>query len=242
MQRFATAVLAVSLFTFGCTTQPTLLPSTDARLVDNNVSRAADVSENVRLEARVRSWRWAPRKLDEFVTPVFVVIQNQSDRTIRVRLSNLQLQGVGGISMAALPPFEVEGEIVRRVKRYAYGSKGFFVAPHLHSSYPGFQVWSGAFAFNPFYYRTYQPVYSTYEVALPTRDMLVRALPEGSLEPGGRIAGFVYFERSLESLEDSVHDLHMVFDLVDAETGGEFGLVEIPFEVYEWSTRGGINR
>jgi hypothetical protein len=56
--------------------------------------------------------------------------------------------------------------------------------------------------------------------------MIVKALPEGVLEPGGRVTGFVYFEE----VED-VPRVRFVAQLVNASTGARFGTLTIPFVV-----------
>ncbi|QDG49522.1 hypothetical protein FIV42_01850 [Persicimonas caeni] len=80
------------------------------------------------------------------------------------------------------------------------------------------------------YYSRYYPLYAEYQ--LPTGEMLVRALPEGVIDPGGRITGFVYFE-DLESIEPTPDRVTFRYVLVDAEANRRFGVVEIPFDVVE---------
>jgi hypothetical protein len=76
------------------------------------------------------------------------------------------------------------------------------------------------------YYDRYYPVWS---VSLPTEDMLEMAIPEGVLEPQGRISGFLYFPRVNPDAERVVFQAA----LVSARTGEEFGAVEVPFVVEE---------
>jgi hypothetical protein len=54
--------------------------------------------------------------------------------------------------------------------------------------------------------------------------MLDRALPDGVVEPGGRVGGFLYFQR-LERPGPFTFSV----DLVDAKTGQRFGAITIPF-------------
>jgi hypothetical protein len=57
--------------------------------------------------------------------------------------------------------------------------------------------------------------------------MVQKALPEGVLQPGGRIAGFVYFEHA-----DFPNDRGtLVFDLRDAPTIRRLGRVEAAIEI-----------
>jgi hypothetical protein len=69
---------------------------------------------------------------------------------------------------------------------------GFYVAPYLRRHYPFFTPFNGPFLHDPFYYDSFHPAMK--RVSLPTGDMVQKALPEGVLEPGGRITGFLYLE------------------------------------------------
>lgn len=68
----------------------------------------------------------------------------------------------------------------------------------------------------------------------PIHPLVVAALPEGVLLPGGQVEGLVYFERvpdDLDSLLGSEPEPHLelVYDLVDARTDERFGRLRIPF-------------
>lgn len=64
---------------------------------------------------------------------------------------------------------------------------------------------------------------------LPTSDMVAQALPERILEPGERVAGFVYFA----GLEDDAERVELAFDLVEPETGTSLARMGIPFTTAE---------
>jgi hypothetical protein len=57
--------------------------------------------------------------------------------------------------------------------------------------------------------------------------MLSQALPEGAIQSGGKIAGFVYFQ----SVADRESRVTFAMNLVDATNGQSFGQISIPFEV-----------
>jgi hypothetical protein len=65
------------------------------------------------------------------------------------------------------------------------------------------------------------------ETPLPTKDMLEQALPEGTLENGGTVAGFIYFQ----SIGKREQQVTLQAQLVDARTGESFGRLSIPFQV-----------
>lgn len=93
-------------------------------------------------------------------------------------------------------------------------------------------------------------------VQLPTRDMLLAALPEGFLEPGGRVEGFVYFSLGDEALQaalkraqtfsstengstrrgttpkEAAPPARLTVTVVHSETGETLGEMSIPF-VYD---------
>jgi hypothetical protein len=109
------------------------------------------------------------------------------------------------------------------VIRPRFGASRFFIAPYWSPFYPGYGVWPGAFAYSPWYYGY---GYGYWSESLPTRDMLDRALPEGVLQPEGRIAGFLYFPALRRE-----QGVTFEFTVVDAETGQTFGKLSIPFHV-----------
>lgn len=62
---------------------------------------------------------------------------------------------------------------------------------------------------------------------LPTIEMREAALPEGTLEDGGEVYGFLYFEKVAKE------EIGLTFknDLVDASDGKTFGTISIPLLV-----------
>lgn len=157
------------------------------------------------------------------LTPILVKIENESRTPLRVRYEEFALVDAEGRRWAALPPFDMEGAVNEPV-RSAYGSYGYHVAPHLYRVYPHMSYYHGPFAYDPIYYYDYYP--RMFDVQLPTTDMLAHALPEGVLDPGGRVSGFLYFERVEDPAQGRVD---FRFDLVDAAAEKEIGRIEIPF-------------
>jgi hypothetical protein len=64
---------------------------------------------------------------------------------------------------------------------------------------------------------------------LPTRDVLRLSVPEGVLEEGGSVTGFLYFENLSARERQTTFQVR----LVDAKTGEAFGSLAIPFQVRE---------
>lgn len=211
----------------GCAT--TLVPAPGAHRVPG-VGHAADARlEGVHILASAEAWSGFPSDLEDIVTSFLVTITNDSDRALEIRYEHFALQTPGGVVFAALPPFQVTGVALEPIDALGpTAGFGFSVAPYLSPWYPGWSVYGGPFPFHAGYYGGFDVFYPSFgRINLPTSDMIERALPEGVLAPGGRISGFVYFERVIDVVR-----VRFVARLV--EVGGqELGTIQIPF-VVEW--------
>jgi hypothetical protein len=107
---------------------------------------------------------------------------------------------------------------------HRYDHDHFLVAPHFAGYYPGWGVWPYSYPYDPFFYDS---LYAYWPEQLPTQDMLSQALPEGAVQNGGKVSGFVYFQ-GVGKRESSVN---FTMSLVDATNGQSFGQVSIPFAV-----------
>ena len=108
---------------------------------------------------------------------------------LRVQHRDFVLEGVSGVRYEAQPPFQIKKEGPARSEVVpAYGWSGFYLADYLDPLYgAGLRLWPDPIAYDPAYYRV------QWRTDLPSVDMLAKSLPEGVLEPGGTVAGFVYF-------------------------------------------------
>lgn len=236
--RGATITLAAVLV--GCSST-SLSPgpgvTTKAGTSDVAVSQVDGVAVSVQANA------WAgDARVRATVQPIRVTIDNNGDVPIRIRYGDFALISPSGKRYAALPPFRVEGQILnpRLAAGYmpypmpGFRYRRFYVAPYFSPLYPGIPVFTRPYFFyDPFYYNYYYMGLS--DAIRPTMEMLSLALPEGVIEPGGGVQGFLYFEKV-------DRDLPMVTfrqDLVavgseDGETGAagaDFGQISIPFTV-----------
>jgi hypothetical protein len=233
-------LLAAALLAVGCVTETKLQPLPTAETTRGG---AAFIEEQgVRLVADGDAWRGTPSTLERLVTPVQVRIENQSGRPLRIQYETFSLLGSSRFQYSALSPFELaeEGDT-------AYGGSGHGgSSANLQLSvgtgfgwYSGwgrtpFYAWGhrGRGLYNPWYDPWYDPFYRPYSYwnppePLPTRDMLRQALPEGTLEDGGTITGFLYFQ----DVSEREGRVTLQARLVDARTGEQFGTLAIPFEV-----------
>lgn len=227
-----TAALAAS-----CASEPSLTPAPDATIVENDGVAAQAVTENITLTAEAGAWRTGV-DIEQAVTPLKVTIENGSDRNLSVRYSEFGLVTETGNRYAALPPYGVRGSITEPVmtKKYpplspvGFHHSRFRIAAHYSFIYPTLSPYaSSRIYYDPYYYRHYYPYWrrSRVRVELPTPEMLRRALPEGVLEAGGELEGFLYFEKIPGSVAGERVRFHA--DLLDAMTGERFATLHIPF-------------
>jgi hypothetical protein len=253
MRRALPGFISGSLALAGCATTPVLKPAPGDTLVSGMPNVAQAEAAGVRVLVAGDVWKGDPSNLGELFTPVQVTIENHSGKAVRVSYPDFKLSGSSGFVYAAIPPMSAKGVISQvepgqrtasvRLASYEpettsnrsgrielarwehrYDHDRFFVAPHFSPFYPAWGVWPYAYPYDPFYYDT---LYTYWPERLPTQDMLSQALPEGVVQDGGRIVGFVYFQ-GVGKRESSVT---FSMGLVDATNGQSFGQASIPFSV-----------
>jgi hypothetical protein len=232
----------------GCISRPGLRPASGARGVPQHETMAYAEAHGVRVWADGDAWSSYPRDLQSVVTPVWVHIENRSERKVRLSYKDFTLVGANGFEYKALPPFSMsrgrsEGtqptrlasispDVPQQQVRVRVGVghpriyyHRFHVAPHYrpyyrpHVGFTFYDPW-------PYGYVYYDRYYDRWEPQLPTRDMLRHALPEGVVEAGGGVAGYLYFQRAYEA-----GSVRFEVQLVDAESEEQFGNIQIPFVV-----------
>jgi hypothetical protein len=198
-------------------------------------SAAVANAAGVRLVADGAAWKGHPSNLERRLTPVEVRLENQSGRTLSIRYPLFDLQGATRFHYAALSPKELsEVQSPQRTCSAGYlpGYWGLSATwgPRrgwYHPS-PWRTPWWPSPYYDPFYNPYYgPPPYVLCEEPLPTQDMQKQALPEGTLETGGTVSGFLYFQ----GVGDRERQVTLQARLVDAATGEPFGELSIPFQV-----------
>jgi hypothetical protein len=147
---------------------------------------AVGSAAGVDIVGRAGAWRGWPSALGRFVTPIHVRMVNRGAASVRVSVDDFALTPTGGRRLAAVLPTEVRG-VVHEPPPAPTSSTGLALGADGYERdwvFPG-SAWStradpAARVGDPF--------------ALPSPDMLDRALPEGVLAPGETASGFVYFE------------------------------------------------
>jgi hypothetical protein len=182
------------------------------------------VDSGVRLSAAGDRWVGEPRDLAREVTPILVRVENNGARRLAVRYESFEFRHIDGEKFEAIPPFNIDATMIEPVEATPYPVSGFYVAPYLRRYYRQFAVFWDPFAVDRVWYSSRFTVWR--EVELPTPDMVRLALPEGVLEPGGVVMGFVYFEHIRHEPEEATLYLNLV-----TPQGKNFGRVQIPFTI-----------
>ena len=181
-------------------------------------------SARVTVEVEPNSWRGVPRRLTK-VTPVLVTIENEHNEPIRIRYNEFALKASDGRVFCALPPFDIRATQTDSFQSF-YPMSGFLIAPYQSRFFPGFQTWGGRFAWDSIYFQSNFANLGRYD--LPTGDMLAKALPEGVLQPQGKMRGYLYFE----NIDPDLEEIEFVAKVVSANSKQPVAEVRIPFEVW----------
>jgi hypothetical protein len=221
--RMLSAIAVVAAFgVAACTSTTQLSPAPGAQPAPPGIGTGAIASNaGVTIEARADAWQGNPATLEREITPILVEVTNSGNHPLLVRYSAFQLMATNGKVHRAMPPFAIDEEITEEYMVRTFPYSGFTVAPYLRRYYPGL-VLADPFLLDRAFYDTMVPVFR--RVRLPTGDMVQKALPEGILAPGSKVAGFLYFEDVKEG-----PGVTLSANLIDASTQAEIGKISIPF-------------
>src|SRR5712691_10351275 len=219
MIKSSVAALSCLFALAGCVHDKVLEPAAGAALVPGRQNVAEQSTSGVNLRVTGDAWKGDPQDLGTLFTPVRVTIENHSGKTLRVSYRDFTLAGASGFHYAAIPPMKARGTLGMRkapssptLQPARWEHRGFMVAPHYSYLYPGLEPWPGVFAYDPLWYDT---IYSRWPERRPPKDMLSEALPEGVVQDGGSVSGFVYFQ-SVTGRESAVQ---FEMNLVDGSDG-----------------------
>jgi hypothetical protein len=141
-------------------------------------------------------------------------IENHSGKALWLRYSALRMEDPNDsqVTISAVPPFKVNGKAIIPISAVPpeFGIEDPWMGTWLE---PGFD--------------DYLASKMSWQESLPTKEMLRRAIREGVVADGRKIAGFVYFPKT----KQDPATLTLRTDLVDAITNQSFGQVEIPLAV-----------
>jgi hypothetical protein len=205
----------------GCAHEVQLYPATPSQQVPTEKRAAWGEAGGVRVTAVPNSWHGDPHDLGVGMTPIEMRIENKSDAPLRVRYTEMSFETPTGFKLQPLHPYNIQAAPTNLQPGFAYS--GFWAAPYYGAFYPGIPLWAAGAPWDMGYY-----YYGGWIEPLPTRDMVQRALPEGVVEAGGYVSGFVYFPE----LRSGDYSVNFRFSLHDANTGEDKGEVVIPFTVH----------
>lgn len=217
-----------ALLCTACTPTAELRPAKDAQTPpgDEHVSSAAAAGVNVVIETD--AWPGAA-DVEEHVTPLWVRVENEGSKALRLRYDAFALEPPTGEPNRALPLYQIDGTAEAPALVYGdtyptpgFTHSGFALAPMYHPIYPGMTVYDGPFVANYHHYEAHHAYWL--QVPLPTARMRALVLPEGVIEPGGVVAGFLFFER----VDPDREKVRFTADLVGASDGERFGTISIP--------------
>jgi hypothetical protein len=234
-----TASVLIVALAAACLHEPELVPARGAQVLPGRAAVAVQEVNGVRVEVEANAWTGSPANLTDILVPVRVAIENRSGRPLRIRYRDFALLGRSGFHYTALPPLTLRGSAsnqapygqvtaaelrVTATFRPRFFHRGFYVARPWAFYYPGLTPWAWGFAYDPSYYDRY---YAGWPSQLPSQDMLEEALPEGAIDDGGSVAGFVYFEPATRR----ERQVDFLLTLADAKDDVRLGAVDIPFVV-----------
>lgn len=214
MHRARAALPALVVLVLAGCAPARLVPAPGTVAVPGPGAGAIAEAAGVRVVARTGAWNGIPAGLEFAVIPVLVMVENNGTHALRVRHDDFALVGAGDRRYTALSPFEIRGTVAVPVD-VPYPALYPRPYPPFHSRW----YWD-----DPFWYPSYYPAFIY--VPLPTGDMIQKALPETTVEPGGRVTGFVYFPRVRKKDDPAVT---FTATIVDARTSSVLGTASIPF-------------
>lgn len=220
----SSTLILLGLVAQACAHQPELTPAPNAHRVAGQPLAATATAAGVMVTAFIDTWNGSPPDLRQGLTPIEVKIENHSDRPIRIRYNEFSLVTQTGYALALLPPYDIRSAPLARQHSPGFIHRGFALAPYYPELfYPGVPLWPHPWLLDESFYGEN---YTRWPQALPTRDLIERALPEGVIQPNGLISGFVYFP----ALRSGHYMVSFTVQVVEAN-GTELGKVSIPFEV-----------
>ncbi len=205
-----------------CASNGELVPVPGANALPAPEVGALASAAGVQLEARTDAWSGRPLNLGQDFTPILVHVTNNSGRPLAIRYQDFVLTRPDNTkTWAAIPPFNIHKTV--SIERPLYRSDAFMLAPYLRPYYPGWRLYDGFPGWDEGYWGTYYPEFVN--INLPTPDMLAAALPEGVLQQGGTMTGFLYFQHLPASASEV-----LLRQRLETPTGQVFGQIEIPFQ------------
>jgi hypothetical protein len=224
MSRSAISFFLAGCFGVGGCGHGHLVPSDAAKVVPGTDGAAFVVADGLRCTAEAAAWKGRPDDLPAFVAPIKVRIRNDSDVPVRLRYQDFVLLGTNGRKYRPLPPVPMDHQAGLTISPI-YAAAKFFVAPLFHDVYPDLPPWSNRF---PRDQVLYDQEYAKWGDSPPGRYVLREGLPEGMLDAGGSVTGFLYFENPVRREDRATFEAELERGGV---TNSHSTTIKIPFRV-----------
>ncbi|HEY7535590.1 MAG TPA: hypothetical protein VH878_06550 [Thermodesulfobacteriota bacterium] len=153
-------------------------------MINPELRSATKTDDGVTVTVQGSAWYGTPRDLDNYVTSIYVVIENNTNSILTFDYPDFVLFDENRTQYNALTP-----ETVVKVLQAAY--QGTYLYP---SFYGSVVIGSGFFYFSPNYFFPFYPWWdypAYYQV--PLDDIFNKALMPGSVDPNANVQGFIYF-------------------------------------------------
>jgi hypothetical protein len=214
-------LIPLALLAAGCVHYgPELIPALGTAQVPGHELQAAVAENGVRAAVSGERWKGGPPDLGALVTPLRVTLSNQGSEPVRIQYRDFALVATGFRS-SALSPFHIQRPGTMRVQPY-YPWTGFYIAPRWSPFYPSIAPWGGGWDWGP-----YGDGFAEVSEPLPSHDMLSKALPEGVLQPGGTVSGYLYFQH----VGPDIGSLQFQAVLISPNTEQRVAFLRLPFVV-----------
>ena len=200
-----------------------LVPASSAKIIAGAPKAAFQEAAGVRCSADTGAWPERAAKPPDEVVAVKVRIRNESGKAIRLLAEDFVLIGKGGQKYRPVPVLPLDGENLPRLNP-VYASTKFYVAPRFRDAYPTLEPWSARLERDD---ALYDRQFGRWGKRRPTIEMVRMALPDGVLDDGGLISGFLFFESPLGDEERVMFQA----DFQQGDGSGTVASIEIPFRV-----------
>lgn len=191
-------------------------------VLDPRTGSVTAAAEGVSVTVRPSAWRGSPSYLEDYVTPFHVTLWNATPKPVHLTYADLRLFDQNRVQRTALAPAEVVA--ILRGGRYGAsvelaadgGLAEVQLAFHWRRLHPFFH--------DPFFYDPF--FYDPWWYAPPPRldDIFTEAFPAGTVHPGARVQGFVYFPRLGREARHLTLEVHY-------RLGDEPRVLTLPFAV-----------
>jgi len=165
--------------------------------------------DGVQIAVTPSFWPWEPKNLQKYVTPYYVSITNNSNKTVVIEYDNIVLFDQFNTQYTPLSPdtvaniFGTSNPTTAYQGGYSYpslsvgvgfGFGGGYGRPYGYGYRGGYGPRVGVYGYAPVYNYP-PPVY--YSRPVNTSDILTQALSLGPVYPGATVTGYLYFRDTI---------------------------------------------